>query len=133
MLPSASTLHILFWISVAISVLGTIALPIVLVRIPSDYFVRKKPTLTAAERWHIAKVAMDVLRNTVAVVFLLAGLVMLFTPGQGLLMLLAALWIATFPGKTRLERRIVLLPGVLAVVNKIRSKAGALPLQSPTS
>jgi len=56
---------------------------------------------------------------------------MLFTPGQGALMILVALSIAPFSGKDRIERRIVALPGVLATLNMIRPKAGRPPLEEP--
>lgn len=56
---------------------------------------------------------------------------MLFTPGQGILMILVAISIATFPGKDQIERRIIALPGVLATLNMIRAKAGRPPLGEP--
>lgn len=124
-------LHGLFWLSVAISVVGTFALPVVILRIPADYFRRaKRPS--GPFNWRAwSKIVVHFVRNAVAAVFLVAGIIMLFTPGQGLLMLLAALWLATFPGKRWLERRLIALPGVLNVINKIRSKAGVPPLEAP--
>ncbi len=56
---------------------------------------------------------------------------MLFTPGQGALMILVALSIAPFSGKDRIARRIIALPGVLATLNMIRVIAGKPPLQTP--
>ena len=56
---------------------------------------------------------------------------MLFTPGQGILMILLALSVASFPGKDRLERRLIAFPGVLATLNMIRIKGGKPPLENP--
>ena len=56
---------------------------------------------------------------------------MLFTPGQGALMILLALSVASFPGKDRLERRLIAFPGVLATWNMIRIKGGKTPLEKP--
>lgn len=63
-----------------------------------------------------------------AIIFLFVGVIMLFTPGQGILMILAALWLAEFPGKWHLERRIIALPGVAASINRVRHRAGRPPL-----
>lgn len=59
----------------------------------------------------------------------LAGVVMLFTPGQGVLTLLLGLSLVDFPGKRTLERRIVQRPTVLKLVNHMRAKADRPPLQ----
>ena len=56
---------------------------------------------------------------------------MLFTPGQGALMILLALSVASFPGKDRLERRLIAFPGVLATLNMICIKGGKPPLEKP--
>jgi hypothetical protein len=131
-MPTPETIfQILFWLGAALLVGSTLALPILLVRIPADYFVLPARPARHKRRWIFRAVVVQVLRNTVAVIFLAAGIIMLFTPGQGLMMLLAALWVATFPGKHRIERRIVSLPGVLRIVNKIRAQAGVAPLETP--
>ncbi len=63
-----------------------------------------------------------------AIVFLLAGAIMLFTPGQGILVILVGLWLAEFPGKRQLERKIIAIPGVVASINQVRLRAGRSPL-----
>jgi hypothetical protein len=64
-------------------------------------------------------------------VFLLAGLAMLFTPGQGLLTILMGIMLLNFPGKQRLELAIVRRPAVLKSINWVRGRAGRPPLQLP--
>ena len=122
-------IQVLFWVSVAFSVIGTLLLPLFLIRIPPDYLAR---TTHSSDSTTVPPSGSGLLirlaRNILAVPFLVAGLVMLFTPGQGLLMLLVGLWVADFPGKRKLERRIVSIPTVLRVTNKIRAKAGVPPL-----
>ena len=124
-------IQVLFWVSVALSVIGTILLPLFLIRIPPDYLYRASHssdgTTVPPSRWvPLFRLA----RNILAMPFLIAGLVMLFTPGQGLLMLLVGLWLADFSGKRQLMRRIVSIPAVLNGVNKIRAKAGVPPLSN---
>ncbi|RME33433.1 MAG: hypothetical protein D6786_07715, partial [Gammaproteobacteria bacterium] len=63
--------------------------------------------------------------------FLLAGLIMLFTPGQGLLTMLVGLLLMNYPGKYRLERWLVTRPRVLETLNWIRARTGHPPLAAP--
>jgi len=53
---------------------------------------------------------------------------MLVLPGQGLLTILFGIALLDFPGKYRLERRIVSYPKVLNSINWIRKKANKKPL-----
>ena len=70
-------------------------------------------------------------KNLLGATFLLAGLVMLFTPGQGILAVLVGVSLMDIPGKRAWERRIVAYPRVHRALNGIRAKAGQPPLQLP--
>jgi len=72
-----------------------------------------------------------VLKNALGVVLVVLGFIMLFTPGQGLLTLLAGLLLMNFPGKYRLERWLVLRPGVLRGLNWLRQRGGHPPFEAP--
>lgn len=125
---------ILFWSSVAISAICALALPVVVVRIPADYFARRRKSEAASPRpgggWRLLAL---IVRNALAALFLLAGLFMLFTPGQGVLMLLAGLWLASFPGKRAFELRLIRAPGVAKTINFLRKRAGKPALILPES
>ena len=127
--------ELLGWLT-AVSVLmfvGTLILiPILLARIPEDYF-------SAAHR-HQAKTRTGhplvywgglVLKNLLGVVFVLAGIAMLLLPGQGILSILIGISLMNFPGKYRLERWLVSLPKVMDGINWLRGKSGKPPLQCP--
>lgn len=92
-------------------------------RLPEDYFTQDsrpaRPLLRA------------ILLNLVGAALLLAGVVMLFMPGQGLLTILLGLILMDFPGKYALERRLVARPGVLRNINRLRTRSGVPPLQAP--
>lgn len=47
---------------------------------------------------------------------------MLFAPGQGILSLLVGIILCDFPGKHRVERKIIARPRVLSVINQIRAR-----------
>ena len=53
---------------------------------------------------------------------------MLFLPGQGVLTILIGLSLLEFPGKRRLEAKIVGQPTVLSTINNMRAKFGKPPL-----
>ncbi|OQA62522.1 MAG: hypothetical protein BWY39_01711 [Spirochaetes bacterium ADurb.Bin269] len=132
---AGSVSFVLFFLTIA-------ALPLVVIAIPRDYFTRKKahPLDGRAELEGIARsryshpvlaVLALVLKNTAGFAFLTAGGIMLVTPGQGLLTMLAGLLLMNFPGKKKLELRIVSRPTVYRAVSWIRKSSGKPPVLLP--
>ncbi len=125
--------HIIVWlatISLATFVVSGVALPWLMTRLPEDYFV--ETDRAARPSWPRNRAlywTWRLLKNLLGVVLLLAGFVMLFTPGQGVLTILAGLWLMDLPGKRRCELSLIRRPKVLASINWIRHKAGRPPLQ----
>ncbi len=70
-------------------------------------------------------------KNLAGIVTILAGIVMLFTPGQGLLTIVLGILLVDFPGKHRLRRWLVTRPGVWRSINSLRKRAGREPFKSP--
>jgi hypothetical protein len=97
------------------SLLATVLLmPILAVRIPPDYFRhRRRLHDYVHDRHPVVHHAIVILKNTLGIGLILAGLAMLVLPGQGLLTLLIGLMLTDFPGKYALEKRLVGQPGVL--------------------
>lgn len=113
-------------------VISGVALPWLLTRLPSDYFLETDRTGHPSWPRHRALYwTWRLLKNLLGVVLLVAGFVMLFTPGQGVLTILAGLWLMDLPGKRRWELHLIGRPKVLASINWIRHKAGRPPLQVP--
>jgi hypothetical protein len=95
-----------------------------------DYFDETEPT--ARSPWPRQRVlywAWRLLKNLLGAVLLLAGFVMLFTPGQGILTILAGLWLMDLPGKRRWERNLISRNKVLTSINWTRQKFGQPPLR----
>jgi hypothetical protein len=67
-------------------------------------------------------------KNAVGGLLLVAGILMLVLPGQGILTILAALALLNFPGKRALELRILHRPALLKGINWLRRRAGRKPL-----
>lgn len=126
--------HGRFWtvVTIALSVGGVALLPVLVVRLPHDYFVRTEPSPThgPAANLPLARLASLVLKNAIgAAIFLLGvGMSLPLVPGPGLLAMVVGLSLMSFPGKRRLELGLVKLPRVLAAINATRQRFGHAPL-----
>lgn len=105
-----------------------IAVPIVVIQMRADYFVRS----AAMKRPRTAlQLVRRILKNVLGCVMLIMGVAMLFLPGQGLLAILLGLSLVDFPGKRNLQLRLLRLSGVQRSVNWMRKKAKKPPLVVP--
>jgi hypothetical protein len=119
-------------LSIATFVVSAAVLPWLLTRLPADYFVEtEREPGPPWPRHPLAYWAWRVAKNILGLVLLAAGVVMLFTPGQGVLTIIAALWLLDVPWKRRCERFLVLRPNVLGALNWMRARTGHDPLQRP--
>ncbi len=122
------------WLAAASTVIFIVSLalvPFFVIRIPSDYFVPGKDCgHPRSDRHFVLRSIVRIGRNLLGFVLLVAGLLMLVLPGQGLLTILVAAMLLNFPGKRRFERWIVSRRPVLRAINWIRRRAGRPPLLS---
>jgi len=118
-------------IAVVIGFVASIVLiPWIIVQIPSDYFTHYKRQKYLWEgQLPIIQWVFLFLKNVVGVVFIIAGVAMLFLPGQGILTIIAGLFFVDFPYKYKVQKWIFRQPGVLKVVNWLRKKAKRSPLE----
>lgn len=115
--------------SVLSLVVGVSLLPFFITRIPVDYFSHPhRHYMSASSRHPLIRLIIMGIKNLLGLVFIIAGLLMLILPGQGLLTLLVGLMIMNYPGKFTLERWIILRPYVLPAVNWLRTKYDHPPL-----
>jgi hypothetical protein len=125
---SHDTLLSLFILSVIGFVVSLVAIPVLLVRLPPHYFDERHPRTWMQAHHPVLRVVGLVLKNIVGLVFLFAGILMLFLPGQGVLTMLIGVSLMDFPGKRTLERKIVGQPTVLKTINRLREKFNRPPL-----
>ena len=119
----------LSWWLLAISLFSflatLIAVPIILVRIPQDYFsFPNRHRIPWRNRNRFWRLPLLLAKNLSGLIFILLGILMLVLPGQGLLTILIGLVLLDFPGKYRVERWVVNQPVVLRSINWVRLKAG---------
>lgn len=118
--------------SIATFVVSLVALPMLVARLPADYFEHPLAPRAAWRDEHPLLVAFLVgAKNVLGAVLVFTGLVLLVLPGQGLLTMLAGLVLLDLPGKRAFERRVVARPRVLAALNWLRKRAGREPLRQP--
>jgi hypothetical protein len=124
----------------SLSVLGSVALVVglalasvvvaaaLVVSLPSTYFVDGPTSGGRPERSLIVRWSVRVLKNVLGAFLVVAGTLMLFTPGQGVLTVLLGLLLLDLPGKRTLERKLVSLPRVQQALNRLRARFGRPPL-----
>ena len=110
----------------SVSLLGTlITVPIILVRLPEDYFsYPDRHHVPWNSRNRFLRIPIFLAKNLLGAIFVLAGILMLALPGQGILTIIIGLLLMEFPGKYHAERWVINRPSVLSAINWIRAKAG---------
>jgi hypothetical protein len=115
--------------AIVLSAISVIVVPLLIALLPSDYFLGDEAPEMRWQRAHpLARRTLRVLRNLLGVLLVIAGVVMLVLPGQGLLTMLVGLGLVEFPGKRRAEVWFVSRRGVLRALNWIRARARRPPL-----
>jgi|SRR4030042_731943 len=121
----------IWWIagaSIIIFLVFLIVVPLLVVRIPSDYFAHGRfHRKLWADRHMVLRMVLLIGKNVLGGVFVASGILMLVLPGQGILTIMAGVMLLDFPGKHRLVRWIVARPQVLGSLNWLRRRAGRPP------
>lgn len=106
---------------------GLAVMVFVAIHLPADYFTR--PPVKA----HDAGLARKILKNVGGVIVALLGVVLSLplVPGPGAILILVGLSMTDFPGKRKLEVKLLRIPGLLTSLNKIRARYGHPPLELP--
>lgn len=119
-------------LSILTFIVSLALIPVLVTRIPADYFVEKKRQLIHSRRLPpLLYLIFVVLKNLLGILLLLAGIAMLVLPGQGIITILIGITLMDFPGKFALERYLVSLSSVFNAINWIRKRAGSPPLIHP--
>lgn len=124
---STETLIWLAALSIVLFIGTLIAIPFILVRLSADYFDLRVPRPWMQDHHPVLRIVGHLVKNVIGTVFLLAGFLMLFLPGQGVLTMLIGVSMLDFPGKRKLEAKLISQPAVLSVVNNMRKRRGKPP------
>ncbi|UCH49582.1 MAG: hypothetical protein JSU95_07350 [Betaproteobacteria bacterium] len=122
----------MFWlmaiVSVATLVISIILVPVLIALLPADFYAERNHRRRLFEDRPLLRALFLLVKNALGAVLFIAGTVMFFLPGQGLITMLAGLALLNFPGKRKLEMRFLHLPKVLSSINWLRVRAGREPL-----
>jgi hypothetical protein len=119
-------------ISAVVFVGSIVLLREILIRLPPDFLNREPgaPDSLRARR-PVLWITLLIAKNLFGAVLLIGGAVMIFTPGQGILAIAVGVSLLDFPGKRRLQRKLLGNPKLLRGINKLRARAGRQPLDAP--
>jgi hypothetical protein len=113
---------ITFFVSLAV-------IPLLVIRIPSDYFSHgKRHRAPWANEHPFVRAVFITVKNVFGYIFIVLGIAMLFLPGQGLLTILIGIILVDFPGKYGFERWLVSRQKVLRSINWLRHRSNREPL-----
>lgn len=128
-LSLTSILTALTFVSILTFLLSLLSIPWFIRRLPEDYFLlrarKNNNTLSFNQIPHF------LLKNIIGSLLLAAGLAMLFLPGQGILTIILALLLLSYPGKNRLIKTIVTRKKIQKSLDWIRKKEGKKPFHWP--
>lgn len=119
-----------------ISSVGGLALVAFLfVRLPADYFCNSSSRDFWVGRHPVIRRTGLVVKNLLGVGLVALGVVLVLpgVPGPGILTILIGVMLLDFPGKRRLERRLIGRPTILGSVNSLRRRYGKAPFALPES
>jgi hypothetical protein len=131
-LPSASLQNGLlgFGLFVFMLVASLLAVGLVLVKLPADYFSPQHAREFWGDKPRAVRWAGLVVKNIVGLLLVLLGIVLSLPgiPGQGLLTILLGLVMLDIPGLRPLESRLVRIPAVKKAIDKLRARFGKAPM-----
>jgi ABC-type multidrug transport system fused ATPase/permease subunit len=112
-------------VSIIMFVASLILVPMFLKKIPVDYFINKD--YHKIDISSFSKLIIFILKNTLGIILILAGIIMLITPGQGIIAIIIGLFLMQFRGKYKLERKLVENNITFKTLNWIREKSDKPP------
>ncbi len=116
--------------SVIVLISSMVMIPWLIVRLPADFFIRDERAIPYLTAGHPAfRVFLIAAKNVLGITFIIAGVVMLVIPGQGILTIIVGLMLTSFPGKRRIVHWIVSKKAVIRGINALRRRAGREPVK----
>jgi hypothetical protein len=117
---------IIWWVGSLslVTLLGfLILIPVIVIKLPAEYFQKKTiPSEHDIKGLSFTRLMFVIFKNIFGVMLVLAGVVMLFLPGQGIITLLIGISLVSLPGKHKLVLKIVSQKTVWHSLNRFRAK-----------
>ena len=109
--------------------LGIVSL--ILVKLPADHFSKNRKTKFWAGPRPAIHAAKVIGKNIAGILLVALGIVLSLpgVPGQGLLTVLLGIMLLDFPGRHRLEQKLLSKPSIVNTINRLRGRFDKPPLQ----
>lgn len=115
--------------SIAILVISAFSIGYFIKKIPYDYFLNDKRGIPDYKNKNpVFWIITLALKNIIGYCLIMGGILMLVLPGQGLLTILVGLMLSDYPGKFKLEKRIIKTNLILKTINWYRIKSNIPPI-----
>ena len=103
---------------------------LILVKLPADHFSKDRKTKFWDGDNPALNIAKVVGKNILGVFLVALGIVLSLpgVPGQGLLTILLGIMLLDFPGRERLEQKLLSKPAIVNTINRLRGRFGKPPL-----
>ena len=121
----------IFWlgtISFFIFIFSLISIKWLAAQIPTNYFIDRDDS-EFKKTYRFLWLISIIIKNLIGYTLIFGGVLMLVLPGQGLFTIFIGLILSNYPGKYRLERKLIAIPGILKTVNWLRKKSNKDPLE----
>ena len=109
-------------ISIITFILSLLCIPLAVGLLSPDCFIKLSSAKRTRPRLTAGFLLLLIIRNLLGILLGVAGVAMLFLPGQGLLTILLGILLISFPGKHRLIIRLIRRPSVRRSLDWIRVK-----------
>ena len=115
--------------SIAILVISALSIGYFIKKIPYDYFLNDKRGIPDYKNKNpVFWIITLALKNIIGYCLIMGGILMLVLPGQGLLTILVGLMLSDYPGKFKLEKKIIKTTLILKTINWYRKKSSIPPI-----
>ena len=102
---------------------------VILVKLPRDHFKNHSNRVSSSNT--TVRVLKVIGKNVAGWLLIALGVVLSVpgVPGQGLLTILLGVMLVDFPGKHRLEQKLLSRPGIIHTINRLRGRFGKPALE----
>lgn len=115
-------------LSLLLLTVTVLATPWLVAKLPADYF---RIYRTPVSQRGLLRMSLALMRNLAGLTLMILGIIMLVTPGPGLVVFLVGLSVSEFRGKYRLLRKLAARPRILASLNYLRQLKSRPPFLPP--
>ena len=117
-------------VSVFLFFLSLFLLRYVIIRMPEDYFITTS-SISKSHSKSPQKIIVRVAKNVVGFLLTICGIILLFTPGQGMITILIGLCLIDLAIVNQFKKKIINNSKVQKALNWIRTKKSVKPFNFP--